>query len=64
MRKLRISPNPRRVIRDDSGVPLSELRDLLDHLAEEIAVDYERLPPGEPERPSEEDRSREIGADR
>lgn len=58
-----VLPTPRRVMRDDREVPLSELRDLIDHLAEEIAADYQRLLTGERERPSEEDRSRETGAD-
>lgn len=51
-------------MRDDREVPLSELRDLLDHLAEEIAADYRRLLTAETERPSEEGSPREIGADR
>lgn len=63
MRNARISPTPERVVRDDREVPLCELRDLLDYLAQEIAADYRRLLTGERERPTEEDRSRETGAD-
>lgn len=64
MKGTKISPNPWKTIGTDRDVLPSEIRDMLDHLAEEIAADYQRLLTHEPEVPAEPDRPRKKGADR
>ena len=64
MKRPTISPIQRKTGRSDRDLPPPEIRDLLDHLAQEIAAKYLRLLTPEAEAPDELDRPRELEVDR